>query len=92
MSTGPDIATFAQAAIWRLTRVMGKKPLRKGEQVTWRSHGQTVHGKVAEKITERTDEAGRTVAASAEDPQYRVTSDRSGRDAVHKPEALRRER
>ncbi|MEV4411851.1 DUF2945 domain-containing protein [Catellatospora sp. NPDC049609] len=71
---------------------MGKKPLRKGEKVTWRSHGQTVHGEVVEKITERTEAAGREVAASVEDPQYRVVSDKSGRDAVHKPEALRRDR
>ncbi len=92
MSTSPDIRTFAQVPGWILTRVMGKKAFRKGEKVTWRSHGQTVHGEVEEKITERTEEAGRTVAASADDPQYRVTSDKSGRDAVHKPEALRRER
>ncbi|WP_212843246.1 DUF2945 domain-containing protein [Catellatospora sp. IY07-71] len=71
---------------------MGRKAFRKGDKVTWRSHGQSVHGEVAEKITERTEEAGRTVAASAEDPQYHVTSDKSGRDAVHKPEALRHER
>lgn len=68
------------------------KKLRKGDKVTWRSHGQTVHGTVEEKITDRTDAAGREVAASDDDPQYRVTSDKTGRDAVHKPEALRRER
>ncbi|MFC7241380.1 DUF2945 domain-containing protein [Catellatospora aurea] len=60
--------------------------------MTWRSHGQTVHGTVEEKITDRTEAAGREVAASGDDPQYRVTSDKTGRDAVHKPEALRRER
>ncbi|MEV0460997.1 DUF2945 domain-containing protein [Catellatospora methionotrophica] len=69
-----------------------RKKLRKGDKVAWRSHGQTVHGTVDEKITDRTEAAGRSVAASEDDPQYRVTSDKTGRDAVHKPEALRRER
>ncbi|GIM90979.1 DUF2945 domain-containing protein [Paractinoplanes toevensis] len=66
--------------------------LKKGDKVTWRSHGQTVHGEVEKKITTRTEEAGRTVDASADDPQFRVRSDKTGRDAVHKPAALDRER
>ncbi|TKK89516.1 DUF2945 domain-containing protein [Herbidospora galbida] len=60
----------------------------KGDDVTWKSHGQTVHGKVEKKITKRTEESGRTVDASPDEPQYRVRSDKSGRTAVHKPEAL----
>jgi Hypervirulence associated proteins TUDOR domain len=65
--------------------------LGKGDEVTWRSHGQTVHGKVEKKITSRTQEAGRTVDASSDDPQFKVRSDKTGREAVHKPEALKRE-
>ena len=65
------------------------KALRKGDKVTWKSHGTEVHGTVEEKITKRTDAAGRTVDASKDDPQYRVRSDKSGRDAVHKPGALK---
>jgi hypothetical protein len=61
---------------------------RKGDHVTWRSHGSTAEGVVVEEITEDTHAAGRTVRASEDDPQYRVRSDKSGRDAVHKPEAL----
>ena len=60
--------------------------LRKGDKVTWRSHGP---GTVEEKITSDTETAGRTVRASTDEPQYRVRSDNSGRDAVHKPDALR---
>ncbi|MFI5838340.1 DUF2945 domain-containing protein [Catenuloplanes sp. NPDC051500] len=67
---------------------MTGKSVRKGQKVSWRSHGETVHGTVQEKITERTESAGRTVVASAEEPQYRVTSDKTGKDAVHKPGAL----
>ncbi len=70
---------------------MGKRKPHRGDRVSWRSHGQTVYGDVEEDITERTETAGRVVAASKQSPQYRVRSDRSGRDAVNRPEALRRE-
>jgi hypothetical protein len=63
----------------------------KGDQVRWRSHGEVVHGTAEKEITERTSAAGRTVDASPEDPQYKVRSDKTGRDAVHKPGALRRD-
>ncbi|MDP9847231.1 DUF2945 domain-containing protein [Streptosporangium lutulentum] len=61
-----------------------------GDKVTWESHGSSTSGTVEEKITERTEDSGRTVNASPEDPQYRVRSDRSGKSAVHKPSALRK--
>ncbi|MFF3030928.1 DUF2945 domain-containing protein [Streptomyces rubiginosohelvolus] len=67
----------------------GKK-LKRGDQVSWSSHGQTVPGKVKKKITEPGEVAGRTVKASKEDPQYEVESEKSGRNAVHKPQALRK--
>jgi hypothetical protein len=67
-----------------------KKPLAKGDEVTWRSHGQTVHGEVEGKITSRTEAAGRTVDATPDDPQYTVKSDKTGREAVHQPAALSR--
>lgn len=62
----------------------------KGDRVTWRSHGGTAHGTVQEEITRRTHAARRVVAASGSEPQYRVRTD-EGREAVHKPTALRRE-
>jgi hypothetical protein len=62
--------------------------LHKGDEVTWRSHGSTVEGKVEKKITEDTEAAGRTVRASKDEPQYLVRSDKTGREAVHKPSAL----
>ena len=67
---------------------MDEKEVRQGDEVTWSSHGQTVHGEVVEEITEDTEAAGRTVRVSKDDPQYRVRSDKSGKDAVHKPSAL----
>ncbi|MVZ99018.1 DUF2945 domain-containing protein [Actinomadura sp. LD22] len=61
-----------------------------GDEVTWQSHGSTAEGTVEKKITDRREEAGRTVAASKEEPQYLVRSAKSGETAVHKAAALRR--
>ncbi|MGX1486664.1 hypothetical protein RKD45_005740 [Streptomyces griseus] len=54
-----------------------RKNLKKGESVSWQSHGHSVQGKVKRKITERTEAAGRTVDASKDEPQYEVESDRT---------------
>ena len=62
--------------------------LKKGDEVTWNSHGSTVPGTVEKKITSETEEAGRTVKASSDEPQYEVKSEKSGKEAVHKPESL----
>ncbi len=71
---------------------MADENFKKGDKVEWKSHGQNVKGKVEEKITSDTKAAGREVRASKDDPQYRVTSDKSGADAVHKPGALKRDK
>ena len=60
----------------------------KGDHVTWQTHGTTTEGTVERKITEDTEASGRTVRASEDEPQYEVTSDKSGKTAVHKPGAL----
>ncbi|GAA1578304.1 DUF2945 domain-containing protein [Kribbella sancticallisti] len=64
---------------------------RKGDKVAWDSHGGTAEGVVEKRITERTHAGGRVIDASADEPQYLVRSSKSGRTAVHKPEALRRQ-
>ena len=62
----------------------------KGDRVKWKSHGGEAVGTVEKKLTEDTEAAGRTVRASADEPQYLVRSEKSGGTAVHKPSALRR--
>ena len=69
---------------------MTKHPYKPGDEVEWSSHGSTTHGEVKEEITQEKEAAGRKVKASKEEPQYRVESAKSGRDAVHKPSALHR--
>ena len=66
------------------------RTFKKGDRVSWRSHGSTAVGVVERKITSDTEAGGRKVRASKDDPQYLVRSEKSGGDAVHKPEALER--
>lgn len=72
------------------TRPRMSKEFKKGDKVTWQSHGSTAEGTVQEKITSETEAAGRKVKASKDEPQYRVESEKSGNDAVHKPDALKK--
>jgi hypothetical protein len=65
--------------------------LKRGDHVEWSSRGVDVPGEIEKQITEETQAAGRKVVASKDDPQYLVKSDKSGREAVHKPEALRKD-
>jgi hypothetical protein len=65
--------------------------IKKGDHVTWKSHGSKTSGTVEGEITEDTKAAGRTVRASKDDPQFVVKSDKSGGEAVHKPTALKRD-
>jgi hypothetical protein len=69
---------------------MGDEKFKKGDHVEWKSHGGTAEGEVLKEITEDTEEAGRTVRASKDDPQYLVESEKSGGKAVHKPGALKK--
>lgn len=43
------------------------------------------------RITSDTEAGGRTVRASADEPQYLVRSAKSGGEAVHRPDALERQ-
>lgn len=75
----------APGSCWRMT-----DNLHKGDEVEWKSHGSTTSGKVERTITEETEASGRKVKASKDEPQYEVRSDKSGRTAVHKPDALKK--
>ena len=65
--------------------------LKKGDHVTWKSHGGEAEGVVEEEITSDTEAGGRQVRASEDDPQYLVKSEKSGGEAVHKPGALKKD-
>lgn len=61
--------------------------LKKGDEVTWKSHGGTAHGVVEKKQTSPTEIKGHKVAATQDDPQFIVKSDNGGK-AAHKSAAL----
>jgi hypothetical protein len=64
--------------------------VKAGDKVSWKSHGGTAEGKVVKTLTKRTSIKGHTVAASKDEPQFLVETDK-GKKAAHKAEALRKE-
>jgi Protein of unknown function (DUF2945). len=74
----------------RRSRPANRGPLRRGDHVEWSSHGGTAKGRVERRITAPMDIKGHHVAASPENPEYLVRSDRTGGVAAHKREALRK--
>jgi len=65
------------------------KSLKAGSKVSWDSSGGRSTGTVVKKQTSPTQIKGHKVAASEDDPQYIVKSDKSGNLAAHKPDALK---
>ncbi|MEJ1157033.1 DUF2945 domain-containing protein [Prosthecomicrobium sp. N25] len=61
-----------------------------GDKVEWSSSGGRSVGKVVRRQTSPMDIEGHHVAASKDNPEYVVRSDRSGRIAAHKPSALKK--
>lgn len=66
------------------------KELQKGDKVEWETSQGTTSGTVEKKLTAPTKIKGHQVAASAENPEYLVKSEKSGRKAAHKPDALKK--
>ena len=61
---------------------------KQGDTVEWNTPQGKTRGTVKEKLTSRTQVGGQTVAASEDDPRYLVESEKSGKEAAHKPNAL----
>jgi hypothetical protein len=68
---------------------MGEREFKKGDKVAWDTPQGETHGTVERKLTSRTKIKGHEVAASPDNPEYLVKSDKSGKEAAHKPDALR---
>ena len=62
---------------------------KKGDHVTWKSHGGEAHGVVEKKQTTDTKIKDHVVRATKDDPQYIVKSDNGGK-AAHKAKALKK--
>ena len=59
-----------------------------GDKVDWNTSQGRTTGTVKKKLTQPTDIKSHHVAASPENPEYLVQSDKTGAQAAHKPEAL----
>jgi hypothetical protein len=63
---------------------------KKGDRVEWKTSQGKTTGEVKKKLTSETDIKGHHVAASKDNPEYLVESDKSGKEAAHKPESLKK--
>lgn len=66
------------------------KELKPGDKVAWKTSQGETDGEVVRKQASDTKIKGHKVSASNDDPQYIVKSAKSGEEAAHKPEALKK--
>jgi len=66
--------------------------LKRGDHVTWSTSQGKTEGTVVKKVTTDTQIEGHHAKASRDDPQFVVKSDKTGKKAVHKPDALKKAR
>ena len=64
--------------------------LKTGDKVEWETSQGKTSGKVKKKLTAPTKIKGHKVAASEDNPEYLVESEKSGKEAAHKPESLKK--
>lgn len=67
-----------------------RKELKKGDKVEWDTSQGATRGTVEKKQTSPTKIKRHKVAASQQNPEYIVRSDKSGKRAAHKPQELRK--
>jgi DUF2945 family protein len=63
---------------------------RQGETVEWNTLQGKARGKVKKKLTSPTEVGGQKIEASKDEPRYLVESEKSDKEAAHKPDALRK--
>jgi Hypervirulence associated proteins TUDOR domain len=64
--------------------------LKIGDRVAWRSSGGGSVGRVERRLTTPAKIKSHEIAASEDNPEFLVRSDKSGKIAAHKPAALSR--
>ena len=64
--------------------------LKTDDKVEWETSQGKTSGTVKKKLTKPIDIKGHHVAASTDNPEYLVESEKSGGQAAHKPEALKK--
>ncbi len=71
------------------------KDLKTGDRVAWDTPQGETHGRVVEKVTGEKrvgneGQKGTRVKGSKDDPRYVVESDKTGKRAAHRADALRK--
>jgi hypothetical protein len=66
------------------------KELKPGDRVQWNTPQGKTTGTVKKKLTSPKKIKGHLAKASKENPEYLVQSEKSGKDAAHKPSELRK--
>jgi hypothetical protein len=64
--------------------------LSKGDKVKWNTSQGETKGEVKKTITDDIKIKDNTVKASKDNPKYVVESDKTGNEAAHKPDALKK--
>ncbi|MES2662147.1 MAG: DUF2945 domain-containing protein [Pseudomonadota bacterium] len=64
------------------------KTFKKGDKVSWNTSQGETQGKVVKKVTSDIKIKSQKITASKEDPKYLVKSDKTEKQAAHKPESL----
>lgn len=64
--------------------------VKPGDKVKWGTSQGETHGTVEKKVTGTTRVKGHVAKATKEEPQFLVKSDKSGKEAVHRPEELKK--
>lgn len=65
-----------------------RKAFEPGDPVTWITPQGPTSGRVVRKVTATGSAGGHVAKADEAEPEYRVKSDKSGKEAIHRPEAL----
>ena len=60
---------------------------RQGDTVEWNTPQGKTRGTVKKKLTANTEVGGQKINASEDDPRYLVESEKSRKEAAHKPDA-----
>ncbi|HEX8550266.1 MAG TPA: DUF2945 domain-containing protein [Abditibacteriaceae bacterium] len=69
---------------------MAEKKLKKGDHVEWNTSQGSTKGTVKSKVTGKAKAGGHTAQASPDEPQFEVESDKTGKTAIHKADALKK--
>jgi hypothetical protein len=59
-----------------------------GDKVEWNTPQGKTRGTVKKMLTSDTEVGGQKITASVNDPRYLVESEKSGKEAAHRPDAL----